>query len=634
MQDLVSLIMPILNVDYVQDSVSSICQQTFKNWELFILACGDIEGIDEIVTKFNDSRIQCIKLKSTIGMLGAFASGLKLTRGKYIIRHDPDDISLPKRLELQVSYLEEHNEVGMVSCCVKAFTKDYRYKKQCKNINMLENFYRNKEDVDQSILGSNYHIIFPTLMIQKVIFKDIDILYKKTNFEDDAELVLNLLKISGIKKVENILYYYRRHKNAYHSINSIERTKYLRIILDDMKLMNKIRYREYCNELVNIKVEKLHANQSSIFHVLMLLDDINIGGTETYVFNITKALIKMGVYVVIASSGGVTEELFRKYGIKTSIISINMKYKAIEEIKNLIDIEGINLLHCNSYKSMELGREIYMRYNIPYIVSLHGMFYSKEILLSTCIEAKAIIAVSSPVKNLFIEMTGIKFQGILKVISNGIDTETFKPGIQQETIRQKLGISKNAIVIVYCSRLGWGKGAIAEQFILSLKEVSLNHRNIYCIIIGDGDKKESLVRISEKLNSSLNKKLIHVIGARYDVLSYYLESDFIIGTGRVALEALSCGKAVIATGSKGCIGIVNQENKEEMWNSYFGDHQGKANVNANDRSLIKSMEYLIDFPQKRLEIGKWGRIWCIQKFEEKKIANKIIGLYNDIFKLE
>jgi len=632
MKNLVSLIMPIINKEYVKDSVSSICEQTYDNWELFILACGPLEKIDEIITKFNDPRIQFIQLDTKIGMLKAFATGLKLARGEYIIRHDPDDISLPNRLEVQVNYLKEHNEVGIVSCSIKAFTKDNRYMKQCENINVVQNFYSAKEDIDKSILGGNYNIIFPALMIRKALFNNINILYKKTDFEDEIELVLNLLKKSCIKKIDNILYYYRRHNNAYHSINNIERIKHLRNVLDDMHLMNSIRYREFHNELVNIKVEKVNANKSSVFRVLMLVDELNIGGTETYVFNITKALMKMGVYVVIVSSGGILEDLFKLHGIKVKVISMNMKLNTIEEIKCIIDIENINLVHCHLNKSMELGREIYKRYNISYIITLHGMFYSKDILLSTCIEAKAIIAVSNPVKNLFIKNTETKFHGILRVIANGVDTETFKPGMLHKPLRQELGISKNAIVISYCSRLGWSKGAIAEEVISSFKEISLKYRNIYCIIIGEGDKKENIIRMAEELNLSLNRKLIHVIGARYDVLSYYLESDLVIGTGRVALEALSCQKVVIATGSKGCIGIVNQENQEEMWNLYFGDHQGKIDI--NNRSLTKSIEYLIDFPKKRMEISKWGRKWCIQKFEEVKIANAILGLYNDILKSE
>lgn len=632
MQELVSLIMPIISEEYYEESVMSICMQTYKNWELYILACCSINKIEEIIAKLKEPRIHLIQLEENIGMLQAFAEGLKLSSGVYVIRHDPDDISLPRRIEQQVNYFKEHDEVGMVSCSIKAFTNDYEYKKQCENINKVQNFNSSNQDIDKSILGGNYHIIFPALMIRKALFNDINILYKKTAFVDEAELVLNLLKKSSIKKIDDILYYYRRHSNAYHSINNIERIKYLRIILDDKELMNSIKYREFRNELKNIKIEKISNNKSSTFRVLMLIDELNIGGTETYVLNITKALMKRGVYVVIASCGGISEELFMLHGIKVSIISMNIKFKAIKEIKHIIDIENINLLHCHLNKSMMLGSEMYKKYNIPYIITLHGMFYSKEILLSTCAQAKVIIAVSSPVKSLFIDNIGAQFQGILRVISNGVDTEIFKQGTFHKPIRQELGISKDAFVIVYCSRLGWGKGAIAEQVISSFKEISLKHRDIYCIIIGEGDKKENIIRKAEEINLFLNRTSIHVIGARYDVLSYYLESDLIIGTGRVALEALSCEKVVIANGSGGYVGIVSQENKEEIWNTYFGDH--KCNIDTNNRSLTKSIEYLIEFPQNRMELGKWGRKWCIENFEEGKVANEIIGLYKDILKLE
>jgi glycosyltransferase involved in cell wall biosynthesis len=260
------------------------------------------------------------------------------------------------------------------------------------------------------------------------------------------------------------------------------------------------------------------------------------------------------------------------------------------------------------------------------------MFYSKEILLSTCIHAKALIAVSNPVKNFFIENIGDKFQGVLRVIANGIDTESFKPDIEHKPIRKNLGIPKDAIVILYCSRLGWGKGTVAEYVLSSFNEISLKSKNIYCIIMGDGDKKENITRMAEKINLSLNRKSVHVIGSRYDVLPYYLESNIIIGTGRVALEALSCEGTVIAAGSEGYIGIVSKDNKEEMWDLYFGDHKGKVGIKSS--SLTQSIEYLINLKKNSLQLGKWSRKWCIEKFELGKITDEIMRLYKDIIELK
>lgn len=631
MKGLVSLIMPVTSEEYAQDAIRSIFMQSYANWELLILVCGPLKKMTTIVNKFNDPRIKAIEVEANIGMVEAFAYGLKKSTGEYIIRHDPDDISLPKRLELQVDYLKEHINIGMVFCSIKAFTEDYRYKKQCENINMLQNIYRTKEDIDKGILAGNYPIIFPALMIRKNLFKNIDILYKKTGFEDELELVLNLLKSSSIEKIDDVLYYYRRHNNSYHSIRNIEFIKYKKNLLNDEELINSLRYREFRNELANIKIKKVEMNKSSIIRVLMLVDELNIGGTETYVLNLTKALVEKGVYVVIASVGGIFQDVFKLYGIKVIRISIKSKLNVIEEIKEIIASEGINLLHCHLNRSMELGKEIYKRYNIPYIITLHGMFYSKEILMSTCVKAKAIIAVSNPVKDLFLENMRVNFQGILRVIANGIDTETFKPDVEHSPIRDNLGIPKNVIVILYCSRLGYGKGVIAEDILATFKEISLKFKDIYFIVVGDGSKKESITGMAEKINLALNRKVIHVIGARYDMLSYYLESNIIIGTGRVALEALSCGKIVFAAGSKGYIGTVSEDNKQEMWNLYFGDHKGKEGT--NNRDLTKSLECLIHSNEKTLKCDNWSREWCIKNFEVGKIAEEIIGLYKDILKI-
>ena len=56
--ELVSLIMPVINEDYVKDSISNICKQSYTNWELLVLACGPLKKIDKTVTGFNDPRIQ------------------------------------------------------------------------------------------------------------------------------------------------------------------------------------------------------------------------------------------------------------------------------------------------------------------------------------------------------------------------------------------------------------------------------------------------------------------------------------------------------------------------------------------------------------------------------------------------
>ncbi|WP_342590220.1 glycosyltransferase [Clostridium muellerianum] len=625
---LVSLIMPVANDEYIEESIKSICKQTYKKWELIILTCNCQKKVEGIINKISEPRIKYIPFEYKIGLMEIFNAGLSVAKGEYIARQDPDDISMPKRIELQLNYLEEHRNVGMVSCCIKSFTNERIYKNLCRNINKVQNFYKTWNSIDDAVIGGHIPIIFPTLMIRKTIFKNINILDKKMDFEDYGELFLNLLKATSVEKLGNILYKYRRHSQAYHILNKIKYKEYTRNILNSIDLKNCIIYREYRSEFISSNIQKIKVNKSSHLRVLMIVDRLNIGGTETYVLNVVKNLINMGVYVIVASFGGILEELFSCYGISIIRISNDIQSKVVEEIKEIIDKESINLIHCHLDKSMEIGKKVYEKYDIPYIITLHGVFYSKEILLSTCIKAKGVIAVSNPIWKLFMESVGNSFKGIAKIIANGVDTDIFSPNSQRTSIRKDLNIHENDFVIVYCSRLSLGKGFIVEKLLLSFRKLLFNYNNVHVIIIGSGNRKCIIEDIANDVNLSFNRDIVHVVGARYDVLSYYLESDLVIGTGRVALEALSCGKPVIAAGNKGCIGIVSPENKDQMWNSYFGDHEGS--LEYYEETINEGIESLIKDTQRRLKLGRWSREWCIEKFYDKTLTREIVKLYNSI----
>ena len=77
---------------------------------------------------------------------------------------------------------------------------------------------------------------------------------------------------------------------------------------------------------------------------------------------------------------------------------------------------------------------------------------------------------------------------------------------------------------------------------------------------------------SKKANTYVGNEIIHYMGRQIDVAKYYLASDVIVGSGRVALEGMACNKPVIATGNNGYFGLITESNFDELWKLYFGDH--------------------------------------------------------------
>jgi glycosyltransferase involved in cell wall biosynthesis len=65
----------------------------------------------------------------------------------------------------------------------------------------------------------------------------------------------------------------------------------------------------------------------------------------------------------------------------------------------------------------------------------------------------------------------------------------------------------------------------------------------------------------------------------------YKNADCVVGTGRVALEAMACKRPVVAVGCEGFFGVVNSLNLDEAWACYFGDHSA---IQPSSRALIRS----------------------------------------------
>ena len=107
----VSVIMPVYNTaKYLNESISSILNQTFSNFEFIIINDGSIDESLAIISKYSktDSRIKVIS-RVNKGLIYSLNEGISISRGKYIARMDSDDISLPHRLEQQVAQMNSKN---------------------------------------------------------------------------------------------------------------------------------------------------------------------------------------------------------------------------------------------------------------------------------------------------------------------------------------------------------------------------------------------------------------------------------------------------------------------------------------------------------------------------------------------
>jgi len=110
-EPLVSIVMPLYNCErYVEDSIKSVMEQTYSNWELIIVDdySTDQSYILAQSLSENDTRIKLHQMQTNSGVAKVRNHGLSLALGKYIAFLDSDDMWLPTKLEKQIILMEEN----------------------------------------------------------------------------------------------------------------------------------------------------------------------------------------------------------------------------------------------------------------------------------------------------------------------------------------------------------------------------------------------------------------------------------------------------------------------------------------------------------------------------------------------
>lgn len=112
---LVSIGMPVYNcAQTVDQSIRSVLNQTFVDWELIVIDDGSTDDTSARVSSFDDPRIVLIRREQNRGLPARLNECVSMARGRYFARMDGDDIAYPNRLGKQVDYLESHPEVDLL----------------------------------------------------------------------------------------------------------------------------------------------------------------------------------------------------------------------------------------------------------------------------------------------------------------------------------------------------------------------------------------------------------------------------------------------------------------------------------------------------------------------------------------
>ena len=185
---------------FIEKSIESVLNQTFKDYELIIIDDGSTDGSRSIIEKY--ANIARIVFQQNRGLNISNNIALHMARGRYIVRLDADDFLEPNAIEEMVSKLESDPDLGLV------FPNYYLVDRDGNRIaeQKRHNFAKDVKLYDQPAHGA-------CTMIRKKFLQQLGGYNEKYRCQDGYEL---WIKFSTKYKVTNIplsLFSYRQHGN-------------------------------------------------------------------------------------------------------------------------------------------------------------------------------------------------------------------------------------------------------------------------------------------------------------------------------------------------------------------------------------------------------------------------------------
>jgi len=216
------------------------------------------------------------------------------------------------------------------------------------------------------------------------------------------------------------------------------------------------------------------------------------------------------------------------------------------------------------------------------------------------------LAVSKALSN---KLVGLNLDLNVKVIGNVIDIYFFKPNLYKD---------KKDFIFLIAARLD--KNKRVDDAIRAFADAFRTKKNTQLWICGQGPEEEEMKNLAGDLDISGQTKFLGSI-SRDELRDYYSQADVVISTsqretfGLSLLEAMACGRPVIATRSGG---------PEDFVNPMVGMLVDVGDIDALSKAMMVIHSYKEEFDSKVI------REYAVRHYSREVIVGQLVKIYKDV----
>ncbi|MEW5758594.1 MAG: lipopolysaccharide heptosyltransferase II [Candidatus Omnitrophota bacterium] len=312
-------------------------------------------------------------------------------------------------------------------------------------------------------------------------------------------------------------------------------------------------------------------------NILQVVPELNIGGVETGVLDLSKYLVKHGHRSIVVSKGGSLVRELERDGARHYILDVKTKslFSVIRMIPYLVEIikrERVDIIHARSRVPAWISFFAARQTKITFITTCHG-YYSRHIFSRVMGWGKLIIVPSRVIARHMIEDFKVPQERIVK-IDRSVDLEKFK-------FNYPRNINSDKFNIAIIGRITPIKGHIC--FIEAISKLISDIPNLKAYIVGSVQEghEDYFNNINLLIKKLALSPYIEFTGRTDNIASVLNDLDLLVmpsiaqeSFGRVIIEAQAVGVPVIASRIGGIVDIIDDNKTGIMFTP--GDYEELA----------------------------------------------------------